>query len=96
MLGLRERLRMTAMIGYVEAPRAWGLTRGMGRAVGVNLTDAVIEGWLSRAELAELVERCQACERSTECQGWLARHVTAEALPAFCPNKAGIEALVAR
>lgn len=84
------------MMGYVEAPKAWGLTRGMGRAVGVNLTDAVVEGWLSRAELAVLVDRCQSCDRSAECTDWLARHVTAAALPAFCPNKAGIESLVAR
>ena len=84
------------MMGYVEAPKAWGLTRGMARAVGVNLTDAVVEGWLSRGELAELVDRCQCCDRSGDCTQWLARHVTAEALPAFCPNKAGIEALVAR
>lgn len=84
------------MIGYVEAPKAWGLTRGMGRVVGVNLTDAVVEGWLSRAELAELVDRCQACDRSEDCTGWLARTVTADALPAFCPNKPDIESLVAR
>jgi Family of unknown function (DUF6455) len=84
------------MIGYVEAPMAWGLTRGMGRVVGVNLTDAVVEGWFSRSELAALVDRCQACGRSVDCTGWLAGHAKAEALPAFCANKAGIEALVAR
>lgn len=84
------------MMGYVEAPMAWGLTRGMGRAVGVNLTDAVVDGWLTRAELADLVERCQACDRAEDCTRWLGSHVSAEALPAFCPNKAGIEALVAR
>lgn len=84
------------MMGYVEAPKAWGLTRGMGRVVGVNLTDAVVEGWLSRGELADLVDRCQACDRAEDCTAWLARTVTAESLPAFCPNKAGIEALVPR
>lgn len=83
------------MIGYVEAPRAWGLTRGMGRVLGVSLADAVIEGWLSRAELAALVDRCQACGRAADCTGWLARQVSAEALPEFCPNKAPLEALAA-
>jgi len=48
------------MIGYVEAPKAWGLTRGMGRVLGVNLTDAVVDGWLTRGELAELVEALPA------------------------------------
>ena len=61
------------MIGYVEAPMAWGLTRGMGRVLGVNLADAVIEGWLSRAELAVLVGRCQACDKAEDCTRWLAR-----------------------
>ncbi|MCZ8152543.1 MAG: DUF6455 family protein [Rhodobacteraceae bacterium] len=84
------------MIGYVEAPMAWGLTRGMGRVLGVNLADAVIEGWLSRAELAVLVDRCQACDKAEDCTRWLARQVAAETLPAFCPNKAPLEGLVAR
>jgi hypothetical protein len=84
------------MMGYVEAPKAWGLTRGMARVIGVNLTDAVVEGWLARAELADLVDRCQACDRSADCTHWLARTVKAEVLPAFCANKAEIEALVAR
>ncbi len=51
---------------------------------------------LKMLERAELVERCQACDRSEDCTRWLAHVVKSEALPAFCPNKAGIEALVAR
>lgn len=84
------------MMGYVEAPKAWGLTRGMARVVGTNIADAVIEGWLSRAELAELVDRCQSCDRSADCTHWLAQTVHADALPVFCANKAAIEALVPR
>lgn len=81
------------MIGYVEAPKAWGLTRGMARVLGINLADAVIEGWLTRPELAELVDRCQACDRSADCTGWLALTVSADGLPDFCPNKRALEAL---
>jgi hypothetical protein len=84
------------MLGYVEAPKAWGLTRGMARVLGANLTDAVVDGWLARAELAALVDACQACDRSDACTAWLARTARAEALPAFCPNKAAIEALAPR
>jgi hypothetical protein len=84
------------MIGYAEAPKAWGLTRGMGRVLGVSLTGAVVEGWLQRGELAALVDRCQACGQDADCTGWLASHVTAETLPDFCANKDGIEALVPR
>lgn len=82
------------MIGYVEAPKAWGLTRGMARVLGVNLTDAVMDGWMGRAELAALVERCQACGRDAECMDWLAHTARAGALPAFCANKRALEALV--
>lgn len=80
-------------MGYVEAPRAWALTRGMARVLGVNLPGAVVEGWLSRNELDDLVERCEACDRSGDCCMWLAVSVRSETLPAFCPNKSAIEAL---
>lgn len=81
------------MIGYVEAPMAWALTRGMARVLGVNLTDAVVDGWLGREELATLVDRCQACDRSAQCTHWLGSVTKAPALPAFCANKAALEAL---
>lgn len=81
------------MIGYVEAPRAWGLTRGMARVLGLNLTRAVLDGWLTRDELAVIVDRCQECDRCGDCTAWLARMVSSEALPGFCPNKTLLEAL---
>lgn len=82
------------MIGYVDAPRAWWLTHGMARTVGVNLPRAVIEGWLTRAELAGLVGRCQTCGKAADCTSWLAvSPVPQEGLPTFCCNKEEIEAL---
>ncbi|MES2914366.1 MAG: DUF6455 family protein [Pseudomonadota bacterium] len=81
------------MIGYPEAPKAWWLTRGMARISGVNLPQAVVEGWLQRDELEELITRCAACGRGKDCEAWLARSATAGAIPDFCPNKPGIEAL---
>ena len=53
------------MIGYPEAPKAWWLTRGMARISGVNLPRAVVEGWLQRTELEDLVARCAACGRAS-------------------------------
>lgn len=82
-----------SMIGYVEAPKAWGLTRGMARVLGLNLARAVVDGWLTRDELAELVDRCQACDRSEQCTAWLARMVQAESLPGYCANKHLLETL---
>lgn len=81
------------MIGYSEAPMAWGLTRGMARVLGVSLPTAVVEGWLSRAELAALVDRCQACGQKTACTAWLASAASAPCLPVFCPNKRDLEVL---
>ncbi|MCU0904675.1 MAG: DUF6455 family protein [Tabrizicola sp.] len=81
------------MIGYPEAPKAWWLTRGMARISGVNLPRAVVEGWLQRDELEELIIRCAACGRGEICETWLVRSGSADAMPEFCPNKAGIEAL---
>lgn len=83
------------MIGYVEAPRAWGLVRGMARALGVDLVGAVTEGWLTRAELAALVETCESCDRAGECTAWLAVHVQSEGPPPFCHNADGLTALTA-
>lgn len=81
------------MIGYTEAPRAWGFTRGMARVLGYSLTDAVMDGWLSRNELGHLVEACRTCGQTKDCTDWLAHTVEAEAVPGFCPNSAALAAL---
>jgi len=81
------------MIGYPEAPKAWWLTRGMARISGVNLPRAIVEGWLQRSELEDLIARCAACGRSAQCEHWLITSAKAQSMPDFCPNKAGIEAL---
>lgn len=83
------------MIGYEETPKAWWLTRGMARISGVNLPQAVVEGWLQRDELEVLVNRCAACRQGQQCEAWLMRSGPARVMPDFCPNKAAIEALVA-
>ena len=81
------------MIGFTEAPRAWWLTRGMARIAGVSLSQAVVDGWLGRDELASLVARCETCHHSEKCDLWLAHSGKESRLPEFCPNKFAIEAL---
>lgn len=81
------------MFGFSEAPQAWWLTRGMARLAGVSLPQAVVDGWLTRAELAVLVERCAGCGSGARCGRWLAA-AGAQEMPAFCPNRPAIEALV--
>ena len=81
------------MIEFGESPLAWGLTRGMARILGANLTDAVVDGWLSRAELARLVDRCAGCDQTTACTEWLSQAQVQPCLPVFCPNKTALESL---
>lgn len=81
------------MIGYPDAFKAWWLTRGMARISGVNLSRAVVDGWLQRAELDRLVTRCTHCQLAARCENWLVQSGTARSMPDFCPNKPGIEAL---
>lgn len=92
----RTQERVTQMMGYPETPMAWGLTRGMARVLGVNLPRAVVEGWLSRAELGRLVDRCQSCNQKGACTAWLATAASAPCLPVFCPNKPELEVLALR
>jgi hypothetical protein len=75
------------------APLAWGLTRGMAWATGVNLSQAVTDGWFSRRELSQLLGACAACDASVRCSNWLAKTPKPTALPSFCSNKSDIEAL---
>jgi Family of unknown function (DUF6455) len=82
------------MIGYPDAPKAWWLTRAMARISGVNLPHAVVEGWLQRAELEDLIARCASCRAGKDCEAWLMVSGAERAMPEFCPNKPGIEALV--
>mgnify|MGYP001199898722 CR=1 FL=1 len=84
----------SAMIGYVEAPMAWGHTHGMARLLGVDLAGAVVDGWLQRGELAALVATCQSCGATPCCSDWLAQTGAAEVVPGFCPNGPALTALV--
>lgn len=84
------------MIGYPQAPKAWWLTRGMARLLGLNLPQAVVDGWLSRPELASMIGSCEACSGGKACEEWLATRAEALALPGFCANKKVLESLSPR
>ena len=80
------------MFGYVETPGIYRRAQGMARAVGVDLTAAVIEGWLRRDELALLIRRCEACGLAPLCTG-RRRTAWAAPLPEYCRLKGELEAL---
>lgn len=72
------------MFGYVEAPRAYWHAHGMARSCGVKLASAVVQGVLSRAELAGLVAKCQDCTCVAACEDWLSNLHPGEQPPDFC------------
>ncbi|MFN3938230.1 MAG: DUF6455 family protein [Gemmobacter sp.] len=80
------------MIGVPEAPRAWWLAQGMARSAGVKLAHAVVEGWITRRELASMMDRCERCPRTEDCLAWLAqpRH---EPPPEFCGLRSDLNQL---
>ena len=77
--------------------RHFWLSRGMARAIGVDLTAARRDGRLDEDAQALLIARCSACGHGAECTHWLARHgAGAEAPPAFCALRADLLKLVRR
>ena len=81
------------MFGYAEAPHAFWMAHGMARKTGVPLVRGVVDGWISRAELARIVTRCQTCAVEGACATWLGAAQIPARTPVFCANKADLEAL---
>ncbi len=79
------------------AERHFWLTQGMARTAGVNLTTAIADGRLARADLARMVVACASCQSSERCVRWMAEgtHLGAPP-PAYCLNHETISALLAR
>ena len=70
------------------------ITRGMARRMGVNLSKAVQEGRLTRADVATMITACRTCGRSEFCLALLSERGSApDALPADCPNKPAFDSL---
>lgn len=88
---------LDTLLGTTAAERHFWLTQGMARTVGVNLTEAIAAGRISRAELAQMVVRCSGCEFPERCVRWMAEgtHLDADP-PAYCLNHEVIASLKAR
>jgi hypothetical protein len=70
------------------------LTRGMARRHGVNLSEALHQGFLTRADFAAMIDRCQACPGSpADCRDFQEDHQSATAAPAWCANAPVLEGL---
>ena len=66
------------------------ITRGMARKLGVNLSEAMHDGFLTQADFAEMITRCRKCGRTEGCLAMLGQSAPALlSAPDHCPN-AGI------
>lgn len=79
------------MNAYPNTPLAWDRTRVMARSVGVDLVGAVVDGWLTRRDLDDLVCTCDACGQDSACQALSPRSEIS--LSALCTNQADLESL---
>lgn len=70
------------------------LTRGMARRHGVNLSEAMHQGFLTRADFALMVDRCRACPGSSaDCRDFQEDHANGQIAPAWCANAPVLEGL---
>ncbi|WP_127901042.1 DUF6455 family protein [Solirhodobacter olei] len=78
--------------GDLTVIRPFWLARGMARALGFSLAEALSTGALSREGLEAMMRDCGACPRQAECLDWLGRTTgRAEHLPEFCACRAPLE-----
>ena len=74
--------------------RAYWLTQGMARVMGISLSSAIRCGALSRERLDAMVERCAQCAHAADCLGWLAGQQGGQtAPPDYCANRSALAAL---
>jgi len=79
-----------------DAQSRYWLTLGMAKAIGVNLTESLHSGQITRAQFTEIVSRCLQCETCDICTEWLAQQIAiAEKVPKTCANHAVFAALKA-
>lgn len=70
------------------------ITIGMARTLGLNLSDAMLDGRLSQSTYIDLVARCSACPQAQMCMQWMGQQTSlAAAPPENCPNAAALGAL---
>ncbi|MFC3613968.1 DUF6455 family protein [Lutimaribacter marinistellae] len=63
------------------------LTRGVARAMGISLTDAMAQGRLTAEGYADMVARCRGSDCAGNCQLWLAHQAAqAKEAPRDCVN----------
>ena len=82
------------MHGRKTLNRHAALMNRMGQALGVNLTEMMLQGKLGGEDWRAAVVRCADCPEPTECLHWLSAHDDesgparpAAAAPPYCTNR---------
>lgn len=63
------------------------ITRGMARRLGLNLSEAMHDGFLTQADFTKMITTCRTCGRTEFCLAVLAEKGEGpEPIPQDCPN----------
>lgn len=77
-----------------DPTRHFWMTRSVARALGVSLSEAMVEGRLSKQGYADMVTRCRQCRFVHECESWLSQQVDrADSAPVCCQHATLFESL---
>lgn len=72
------------------------LTRGLARRMGLNITEAIQDGFLTQGDFAEMIDRCRCCTRLQGCLAFMAElDGPLASAPDWCPNAAVLSELSA-
>lgn len=72
------------------------ITRGMARRMGVNLTEAMHDGFLTQADFATMLNRCRECSGTDGCMAYLSGSGQGpDSAPDWCRNGAILHELSA-
>ena len=72
------------MFGYPQDQVGFAHARRLARRSGVDLVQAVLDGWLRPDELAALVATCQTCATGFPCD------TSAQTMPPACANSSAL------
>lgn len=75
------------MIGYPQDQVGFAHARRLARRAGVDLVEAVLDGWLRLDELAAFVATCHSCSTGFPCD------TLGPTPPAACANATALAAL---
>lgn len=85
------------MTEVADSTRAFWITHGVGRTLGIRFGEAIREGRFTAVGYARMVDRCAQCCQTDRCITWLAAPNSGSCgAPDYCPNAAELDRLAAR